>query len=1175
MAKASGSTKKSGNLILEILRAHLRTVPAAAIAVGVGTLAVAVLLALYGWGVAEARPSLDAVATTPEATTLATVLLMLPIVLLGALAALVWVGIVTQVANAAVSSSGVSLSASITQVVRRTPRAFVVGLLAVLAVALALALAPVFVVAGLLGLAATPLLARSRFADRRPRVRTLVRWAIPLGVALWVLVRTVQSTTSVWLAGSRIRPAFADAAARSRGLEVLLVVSLLVTTAVTWGATQGIVLLVERFALGDTVGLVGQLVALIVVGPLLFVALVVLYRRGGEAPVAAAKVTVPRRVAARTRVAAAVIISMIVPLGIGVTSAPAYAVGSTDATFGIYTVPFSPFPADEATSLQFSVSDPGSETQRPTGALRIWIDGTELPGPFVVPTDGSPLEIEQTFAAGPHRIDATYSGDDIYAMKDAFLEVVAEAPVGTPVATEIAEFTVLPLSVSPAGDPVTATVRVAVPSSAVVPTGNVSMSFYGEGDPFDTQPLVAGVAQFTMTLPPGANDLVARYLPDTGFLASSLDYTQYVGAASSTTTIEADSATSSVGQNVELVARVTSLVVATGTVNFEARPSTGPAIDLGSAALIAGVATLNTTAIPLGAYSLVAVYPGIATITGSESDPLSHPVTGASVTVSVTADTATPVHGDTIKLTVEVAAVVPANGTPTGVVTIRVDGAAVGSGSLGSGEVDIFVPAGLAGDVTYVADYTGNDPFGDGSGSLTLTVVKRATVTKLSTASGADYTYGDSQTYTGSVSSSGDSDEPTGTVQLWIGEDHVADGILNSSGEFSITTTEAPVQATLETVAYVRYLGDDNHLPSEVLPENGVTLKLAKADVAPALTATPSAPVVGTEIELVATIPDRGDPATGSVLFTTSLGVPLAAAVPVEADGTAHLTITVTQANPRYLAHYYGDSNYEAADSDELVLTTVKAAAVVTIAASAPFVYGDVFDLIGTVTIDGATPTNQIGFRVGNFALGSAPIVGGEARLEVCAGGAADCPVGVPVLGTTPINLTAWYAEDDINDEGVSASPGVRPTGRGDDGESRDHVGDQPEQPDQRQAGRPRDTHRDGRCGQPAAHRDERPGRVLRRGNEPSVPRRGRRRRRRRDPRERAGRSGGRGTGLGSRPRSRRVRGLRLLVRPERRRGSRHDHAASGHPVGDDRSPSCVRLDLGERDAHERRRLPR
>ena len=59
-----------------------------------------------------------------------------------------------------------------------------------------------------------------------------------------------------------------------------------------------------------------------------------------------------------------------------------------------------------------------------------------------------------------------------------------------------------------------------------------------------------------------------------------------------------------------------------------------------------------------------------------------------------------------------------------------------------------------------------------------------------------EYTYGESQTYMGYVDAVGGDSTPTGTVELWIGGDRVADGILNSMGAFTITSSRAPVQAT-------------------------------------------------------------------------------------------------------------------------------------------------------------------------------------------------------------------------------------------------------------------------------------------------------------------------------------------------------------------------------------------
>ncbi len=292
------SARRPGLLtfLRDVLRVHLRAIPATALVVGVGMLAVAALLYGYAAIVGASYPALDSIVADPESATLALVLLMVPIAVIGILAALVWTGIVTHVASAAIGRREVTLGSAALTSLRRSPRVLLVGFLAVLLVALALAISPLFVIVGLLGLVVTPLLARSRFAERRPRLRTLVLLAIPLGVAIWAFVRTALATTSVWLAGSRVRAAFRDAADRSRGREVGMGLSLVVAAALTLGATQGLALLVGRLNLGPTADLFAQLVALIVAGPLVFVVLTVCYRQAGASSRAGRDITA-RRVA--------------------------------------------------------------------------------------------------------------------------------------------------------------------------------------------------------------------------------------------------------------------------------------------------------------------------------------------------------------------------------------------------------------------------------------------------------------------------------------------------------------------------------------------------------------------------------------------------------------------------------------------------------------------------------------------------------------------------------------------------------------------------------------------------------------------------------------------------------------------------------------------------------------
>ena len=65
------------------------------------------------------------------------------------------------------------------------------------------------------------------------------------------------------------------------------------------------------------------------------------------------------------------------------------------------------------------------------------------------------------------------------------------------------------------------------------------------------------------------------------------------------------------------------------------RPDSGPAIDLGTSALVAGVAILDVSSLAVGTYRFVATYAGDGTVAAAESAQLPHTVDKGAVTVDV------------------------------------------------------------------------------------------------------------------------------------------------------------------------------------------------------------------------------------------------------------------------------------------------------------------------------------------------------------------------------------------------------------------------------------------------------------------------------------------------------------------------------------------------------------
>jgi hypothetical protein len=198
-----------------------------------------------------------------------------------------------------------------------------------------------------------------------------------------------------------------------------------------------------------------------------------------------------------------------------------------------------------------------------------------------------------------------------------------------------------------------------------------------------------------------------------------LDYT-YTAVTATTTTVVSGTNPSLVGQQVTFTATVApafGTVTPTGSVSF-----LDGATVLGTANLSAGVATYKTTATALtqGPHSIIASYAGGSAFLASASTPLSQLV-NLSTTTSVSA--APNTYGDLAAVTVTVSAT---GNTPSGDVTLSVDGIVQGTQTLNNGAVIFSVAAGFAaGPHALQAAFAAQNAFGASSGAGTLTVSTR------------------------------------------------------------------------------------------------------------------------------------------------------------------------------------------------------------------------------------------------------------------------------------------------------------------------------------------------------------------------------------------------------------------------------------------------------------------
>jgi len=383
-----------------ILRVHGRTLLPLGVTVLVGVAVLLVLAIVYAGIIgATAYRSLLASVSSIETWTWSAMLILLPLALLATLATLVWIGAVTQAANAAIDRRRAAVPTAVWHALRRAPVALAVIVVTVAAFLGAVVAAPVLLVIGVIGL-----IRHRREGATAPAARSsFLPMAIPFGVAVLVLVRWSLALPAVWIDGDGVRAALRESSRRVRGRGPAVGVTLLAAVVVAAGITEGAALLS-----GDpSIQLIIRLVALLVVGALPFVAQTVLYRRGFEARSPA----LPAPITRRAKLASAVAVSLVLPLL--VTVAPGSAASPASAA-----------PAPTVTMVQYA-------TNTLTGAdipLTIDVTGSAPTGTIDIvatPTAGASIDlgtspltaghldanVGASLPAGQYQLVANYSGD--------------------------------------------------------------------------------------------------------------------------------------------------------------------------------------------------------------------------------------------------------------------------------------------------------------------------------------------------------------------------------------------------------------------------------------------------------------------------------------------------------------------------------------------------------------------------------------------------------------------------------------------------------------------------------------------------------------------------------------------------------------------------------------------
>jgi len=421
------------------------------------------------------------------------------------------------------------------------------------------------------------------------------------------------------------------------------------------------------------------------------------------------------------------------------TGWPSTSKTSTTTTLAI--TPANPVPV--GTTVTFTATITPAPPDGETVTFKDTISNTTLG--TATTTAGKAVATSSTIAAGSYTVVASYPGDITFA---ASASTGQPLTVGQGITTTTTTLTIAPGNSVPVGTTVTftATITPAPPNGETVTfKDTISNTTLGTGT------TTTGKAVFTSaTLAKGSYNVVASYPGDANFSASvSAGQALSVGMTTTTTTLAiAPGGTVNAGTSVTFTATITPAPPNGETVTFTDTISNKT---LGTANTASGVAAFTSTTIAAGSYTVVANYPGDASLGASVSAGQALTVQKATTTTTLAiapGNSVTP--GTSVTLTATIAPAPPNGETVTFMDTKS--NTALGTATTAAGQA-VFASTGIpSGSYTVVASYPGDSNFAaSASTGQSLTVQKGTSTTTLTLSPGATVNAGASVTLTAIV----------------------------------------------------------------------------------------------------------------------------------------------------------------------------------------------------------------------------------------------------------------------------------------------------------------------------------------------------------------------------------------------------------------------------------------
>ncbi len=649
------------------------------------------------------------------------------------------------------------------------------------------------------------------------------------------------------------------------------------------------------------------------------------------------------------------------------TSAPVTQVVNQDATTSVVACSANPSVSGQSVTFTATITAnaPGSGT--PTGTVT-FLDGSTTLSTGTLNGSGVTTFSTSALTVGSHSITVDYGGDtDFTTSTSAIVTQVVNQDATTSVAVSSANPSVSGQSVT-----FTATITANAPGSGT-PTGTVT--FLDGSTTLGTGTLNgSGVTTFnTSALTVGSHSITVDYGGDTNFTTSTSAIVTQVVNQDATTSVVASSVNPSVfGQSVTFTATITANAPGSGTpigtVTFlDGSTTLGVATLNGS-----GVATLSTSALPVGSHSITVVYGGDTDFVTSTSTIATQVVDQDATTAAVVSSANPSVFGQSVTFTATISANAPGAGVLSGTVTFLDGSTTLGTGTLNSSGIATFSTSALTvGSHSITASYGGDADFTTSTSSTLNQTVNQDATTSAVVPSANPSVFGQSVTFTATITANAPgSGTPTGTMTFLDGSTTLGTGTLNGSGVATFTTSSLSVGSHSITVVYG---GDTDFTTSTSTAATQVVNQDATASVVVS-SANPS--VFGQSVTFTATItanaPGSGTP-TGTVTFldgSTTLGTGT-----LNGSGVATLALSGLNVGSHSITVVYGgDPDYLTSTSAALtqVVNQGTSTSVVVSSANAS-VFGQSVTFTATITVNApgsGTPTGTVTFLDGSTNLG-------------------------------------------------------------------------------------------------------------------------------------------------------------------------------------------------------------